>query len=303
MVNFSVIDETSTLISVIIGIAKNLGGTPKLEDLYDPKSIYNLKSGNYPLESDMIIELENFSNVLKKYGVIVHRPDNIYNCNQIFTRDVGFVIYSYFFKSNILPKRDKEFYGIKSIINSFSGEIIIIPEKVHVEGGDVLSSKKNVFIGYYGKDNYPDLFTARTNKDAITYFKNFFPEKDIKGFHLKKSNTDPLSNVLHLDCCLQLVGKDKAIIYPDAFSFKEDYQWLQSFFGKENIYEINNKEMYQMNSNVLSINHNVIVSDPSFVRLNNWLESKGFIVEKVSFSEISKQEGLFRCSSLPLIRN
>jgi len=97
MVNFSVTDETSALISVIIGIAKNLGGTPKLEDLYDPKSIENLKSGNYPLESDMIIELENFSNVLKKYGVIVHRPDNIYNCNQIFTRDVGFVIDSYFF--------------------------------------------------------------------------------------------------------------------------------------------------------------------------------------------------------------
>ena len=60
---------------------------------------------------------------------------------------------------------------------------------------------------------------------------------------------------------------------------------------------------YEMNSNILSINHNVIVSDPSFIRLNNWLESKGFDVEKVSFNEISKQEGLFRCTSLPLIRN
>ena len=79
--------------------------------------------------------------------------------------------------------------------------------------------------------------------------------------------------------------------------------WLQSFFGEENIYEINNKEMYEMNSNILSINHNVIVSDPSFIRLNNWLESKGFDVEKVSFNEISKQEGLFRCTSLPLVRN
>ena len=303
MMNFSVIDETSSLISVIIGIANNLGPKPKLKDLYDPKSIENLKSGNYPLESNMIIELENFSNVLKKHGVLVYRPKNIDNCNQIFARDVGFVIDSCFFKSNILPQRDKEFDGIKSIVNSFNVKVITIPEKVHVEGGDVISSKNNIFIGYYGKKDYSDLFTARTNKEAIIYFENFFPNKNVKGFHLKKSNSDPLNNVLHLDCCLQLVGKDKAIIYPDAFTFKKDYMWLQSFFGEENIYEINNKEMYEMNSNILSINHNVIVSDPSFFRLNNWLESKGFDVKKVSFNEISKQEGLFRCTSLPLIRN
>jgi N-dimethylarginine dimethylaminohydrolase len=32
------------------------------------------------------------------------------------------------------------------------------------------------------------------------------------------------------------------------------------------------------------------------------LEEKGFTVEKVSYSEIAKQEGLLRCSTLPLIR-
>ena len=63
------------------------------------------------------------------------------------------------------------------------------------------------------------------------------------------------------------------------------------------------KYLREMNSNVLSINKKVVVSDPSFYRLNNWLESQGFVVEKVDFSEVSKQEGLFRCSSLPLIRN
>mgnify|MGYP006150058581 CR=1 FL=1 len=99
------------------------------------------------------------------------------------------------------------------------------------------------------------------------------------------------------------INVDKAIIYPDAFTNRDDYEWLKSFFGLENIYEINSIEMYEMNSNVLSINKKVVVSDPSFYRLNNWLESQGFVVEKVDFSEVSKQEGLFRCSSLPLIRN
>ena len=296
---FSVNDETSKLDSVIIGIANSSGGVPDIENLYDPKSIENLKKGEYPLEIDMINELENLANTLKRNGVEVFRP----NCNQIFTRDIGFVIENYFFKSNILPKRSKEFQGIEYILNNFNGKIINIPENVHVEGGDVLTNFDDIFIGYYDNDDYSDLFTARTNRDAVNYFKEFFPKKNIKGFHLKKSNTDALNNVLHLDCCLQLIGKDKAIIYPEAFTYREDYQWLESFFGIENIFLINNKEMYQMNSNILSINHDLVISDPSFKRLNAWLELRGFTVEKVAFNEISKQEGLFRCSSLPLIRN
>ncbi|MBT4708731.1 MAG: amidinotransferase [Flavobacteriaceae bacterium] len=300
---FSVNDETSKLDSVIIGIANSSGGVPYIENLYDPKSIENLKKGEYPLEIDMINELENLANTLKRNGVEVFRPNNIINCNQIFTRDIGFVIENYFFKSNILPKRSKEFQGIEYILNNFNGKIINIPENVHVEGGDVLTNFDDIFIGYYDNDDYSDLFTARTNRDAVNYFKEFFPKKNIKGFHLKKSNTDALNNVLHLDCCLQLIGKDKAIIYPEAFTYREDYQWLESFFGIENIFLINNKEMYQMNSNILSINHDLVISDPSFKRLNAWLELRGFTVEKVAFNEISKQEGLFRCSSLPLIRN
>ena len=71
----------------------------------------------------------------------------------------------------------------------------------------------------------------------------------------------------------------------------------------DNIFKISNNEMYEMTSNVLSIDYNTVISQPIFKRLNNWLESKGFSVEKVDLSEVSKQEGLFRCSSLPLIRN
>ena len=97
---FLVSSETSKLRSVIIGIADSLGKTPVLQDLYDPKSIENLKKGTYPLESDMVNELQNFVNVLKKYGVNVYRPKVIEEYNQIFTRDIGFVIDNFFFKSN-----------------------------------------------------------------------------------------------------------------------------------------------------------------------------------------------------------
>ena len=60
--------------------------------------------------------------------------------------------------------------------------------------------------------------------------------------------------------------------------------------------------MYDMMSNVFSIAPDVVVSDPYFSRLNQWLRNKGFTVEEVSFREIAKQEGLFRCTTLPLER-
>jgi N-dimethylarginine dimethylaminohydrolase len=53
---------------------------------------------------------------------------------------------------------------------------------------------------------------------------------------------------------------------------------------------------------VFSISENVIVSENNFDRLNEWLTSNGFKVEKISYSEIAKQEGLLRCSTMPLIR-
>jgi N-dimethylarginine dimethylaminohydrolase len=295
--------ETSKLRSVIIGIADSLGEKPVLSDLYDPKSIENLKKGTYPTEKDMIKELQNFVSILEKYDIKVYRPELIKDYNQIFSRDIGFVIDNFFFKSNILPKRANEFNGITSILSKFSYQFVSMPENCHIEGGDVLYHMNNIFIGFYDKYDYKNLFTARTNKSAVEFLIDFFPEKKVKAFHLNKSLTDPKKNILHLDCCLQIVGKNKAIIHPDAFTFKKDYKWLVDFFGSKNIFEINAKEMYDMTSNVLSINDHTVVSQPKFNRLNRWLRSHNIFVEEVDLTEVSKQEGLFRCTSLPLLRH
>lgn len=295
--------ETSKLRSVIIGIADSLGEKPVLSDLYDPKSIENLKKGTYPTEKDMIQELQNFVIILEKYNIKVYRPELIKDYNQIFSRDIGFVIDNFFFKSNILPKRANEFNGITSILSKFSYQFVSMPENCHIEGGDVLYHTNNIFIGYYDKYDYKNLFTARTNKSAVEFLIDFFPEKKIKAFHLNKSLTDPKKNILHLDCCLQIVGKNKAIIHPEAFTFKKDYKWLVDFFGSKNIFEINAEEMYDMTSNVLSINDHTVVSQPKFNRLNRWLRSHNIFVEEVDLTEVSKQEGLFRCTSLPLLRH
>jgi N-dimethylarginine dimethylaminohydrolase len=57
-----------------------------------------------------------------------------------------------------------------------------------------------------------------------------------------------------------------------------------------------------MYSNIFSISPNVVISDSRFSRLNKWLKQKDILVEEVNYLEISKMGGLFRCSTLPLIR-
>lgn len=303
MLKLNVRNETNRLSAVILGIANNNGPTPTAQDAYDPKSLEHILAGTYPTESDMLHELESFKQVLLKYGVEIYRPETIPNLNQIFTRDIGFVIDDYFVKSNILPDRAQEWEAILYIIDQIDPDkLITAPENIHIEGGDVLLWKDYIFIGTYTADDYSQINTARTNIQGVQFIKEKFPEKKVIGFDLIKSMTDPRSNALHLDCCFQPIAENKAIIYPGGFRNPEDFQFLLGLFGEENVFQITADEMYQMFSNVFSISPNVIVSEERFTRLNNWLREQNIIVEEIPYHEIGKQEGLLRCSTLPLIR-
>ena len=296
-------NETNRLKAVILGTAISNGPTPTLEQAYDPKSAEHIKAGTYPIEADMVAEMDAFEQVFKKYDVKVFRPQVIPNCNQIFTRDIGFVIEDKFIKANILPDREDEYQAIEYIISQIPKEKVIIPPaEVHIEGGDVMPWNDHIFIGTYKADDYKEQITARTNMKGVEFIKSLFPNKIIKEFDLVKSKTEPRDNALHLDCCFQPVGKDKGIIYKGGFRNEEDYQYLVNLFGKQNLFHIEREEMYEMFSNVFSIAPNVVVSERNFKRLNNWLRENGFVVEEIPYVEISKQEGLLRCSTLPLIR-
>lgn len=304
MLQLNIQNETSRLRAVILGIASSNGGIPKLEDCYDPKSREHVLAGTYPKEEDMIQEMEAVVKVLKKYEVNVFRPDIIKNYNQIFSRDIAFVIEDKFIQANILPDREKEYKAIDKVISQIHPDnVIILPEECHVEGGDVMPWNNYIFIGTYTGEDYPNYITARTNIEAVKALQKLFPHKIVKSFELRKSNINPKENALHLDCCFQPIGKDKAILHKNGFLVESEYEWLLNFFGKENVFEITKEEMYNMNSNVFSISEEVIISEKNFTRLNAWLRSNGFIVEEVPYAEIAKQEGLLRCSTLPLIRD
>ncbi|HUH27994.1 MAG TPA: arginine deiminase family protein [Gelidibacter sp.] len=297
-------NETSRLRAVVLGTAISNGPTPKAEDAYDPKSLEHIKAGTYPVESDMVLEMEAVAKIFEKYEVKVYRPELITDFNQIFARDIAFVIDDIFIKANILPDREQELDAIQYVINQIDpAKVVSPPEEVHIEGGDVMLWDDHIFIGTYKGSDYSDYITARTNMEGVNFIKDMFPNKIVKEFDLVKSRIEPRDNALHLDCCFQPVGKDKGIIYKSGFREESDYMYLVNLFGKENLFHITREEMYHMYSNVFSISEDVVISERNFTRLNDWLRSNGVTVEEVPYAEISKQEGLLRCSTMPLIRD
>ena len=297
-------DETATLEAVVLGIAADFGGTPKLEDAYDPKSKEHIKAGTFPVEKDILVEMAAFEAVFKKYNIEVYRPENINNYNQVFSRDIAFVIDDKFIVPNILKDRAKEFEAISPVVNQIDeNAIVTMPEGTRVEGGDVMPWEDCIFLGVSNEEDFQKYTCARTNYKGVAFLQKTFPDRTVVSFELNKSDVEPRDNALHLDCCFQPIGKNQAVIYPGGFKDVDDVQFLKNYFGEENIIEITKDEMYSMNSNLFSISPEVIVSEKGFTRLNEELRRRGFIVEEIPYAEIAKMEGLLRCSTLPLRRN
>src|SRR5690606_41961899 len=66
--------DLGRLRAVVLGIANQNGPIPRADEAYDPKSLEHIIAGTYPVESDMVYEMEAFREVLERYGVTVYRP-------------------------------------------------------------------------------------------------------------------------------------------------------------------------------------------------------------------------------------
>jgi len=299
----SIVDEISPLKTVIVGTANDFGGTPLYKEAYDPKSKENIRNGTFPVEEDLTEEVEGLATTLARLGVKVFRPENVVGVNQIFARDIGFVIEDHFIKANIVADRTKEITGIYYLIKKMdSRKVVQPPIKVRIEGGDVMPWKDKIFIGYSKDADFQKYIVSRTNEGGVEFIRNLFPGKEIIPLELNKSDSDARKNSLHLDCCFQPLGKGFAILYEGGFKNRKDVKFLINFFGEGKIISINQEEMYNMYSNIFSVSPDTIISDKTFTRLNYELRQRGFKVEEVKYTETAKMEGLLRCSTLPLSR-
>ena len=298
--NINVFDENSQLKELVVGNSFNFKSQINFRDLYDPISLFHYLKGTFPNKNKLQNQISNFKKILLNYNVKIHDLV-VLDTNQIFVRDLGFIIDNKFFISSILPDREFEIQGLKKILKQIKN-IVKLPKNAHIEGGDVVLDEDHIFIGYYGQKDYKNQITARTNKKAIKIIRKFFPNKKTIPLEIIKSPRFPTQNALHLDCCFQPVSQNKAVICMEAFKNPLELNYLVSLYGLENIFQITLKEMSKLYSNFFSIDKDTVISDKRFHRLNRWFQKVGVNVEKINFSEISKLGGLFRCSTLPLIR-
>jgi len=303
IVPINIQNETEKLRAVVLGIPDDFGGVPLLGNCFDPQSKFHVRNGSFPKQAAVTSEMNALLEILDKHNVKIYRPNNVVGLNQVFARDIGFVINDSFVVPNIIEERKEEVSALNLILDLLdNSKILNIPADCQVEGGDVIMHNNYVFIGVSDEEDFNRYQVARTNYAGFNFLKNTFSNYQFIAFELNKSDSDPSSNTLHLDCCFQPIGKNMAIVSPDGFKKRSDVDLLIDIFGKENILLINTKEMNNMYSNVFSISEKVIVSDKRFERLNHWLIDNGFEVEAIAYNEISKMGGLFRCSTLPLER-
>ena len=81
MIQLNVANETSRLKAVVLGTAQSNGPTPIPAACYDPSSLMHVNAGTYPLEPQMVMELNALEAVFKRYNVTVFRPHIIPDCS------------------------------------------------------------------------------------------------------------------------------------------------------------------------------------------------------------------------------
>lgn len=292
--------EWDKLASIIIGSALDSGSTPREEDCYDPTTLSTVQLGIYPKHELLEQQLNALVQTLKSLDVKVYRPKNLPQVDQIFARDVGFVIQDVLVRSKMIEDRAKEWEGVKDLLQGIKS--VTPPSDVLIEGGDVLIVGDKLYVGYCDEATISSFKTARTNKKSLLWLQKTFPDIQVVGVQLIKDDLDVTKNVLHLDCAFMPLGLGHCIIYKEGFYTAEDYRKITADYPMEKIFHVSQEEAILLATNLLSIDRDCIVSDKRFTHVNKWLESNGYDIHLVDYSAIGKLGGLLRCSTLPLER-
>ncbi len=200
---------------------------------------------------------------------------------QVFTRDIGFVIGEKAFLSSMTePIRQGEEAIIKDFFHR-QGISYTRMLNTSIEGGDVIIDEDIVYVG----------ISQRTDMSAIGQLKEELPEHTVVPVQLHEK-------FLHLDCVFNIVSENEALIYPNALEPEAVHMLAKRY----NLIEVPEDEQFTLGTNVLSIGRKTIISLPCNRHVNQQLSIRGYHIIEIDLSEIIKSGGSFRCCTMPLIR-
>ncbi|MGP4042075.1 dimethylarginine dimethylaminohydrolase family protein [Gracilibacillus sp. D59] len=200
---------------------------------------------------------------------------------QVFTRDIGFVAGDTLFTCEMGRNiRKPEIDVLQQFLDR--NDLSYTPMTTRsIEGGDVVVADDKVYVGR----------SLRTTTKAIADLQKQIPDKEVVAVPIRE-------DILHLDCCFNLVSDKVGLIYNDAFHEKERNMLHNQF----DLIEVTDDEQFTLGTNVFSIGDRRVISLPENKQVNEQLTKKGFEVIEVQFSEIIKSGGSFRCCTLPIER-
>lgn len=201
---------------------------------------------------------------------------------QVFTRDIGFVLGETIFVADMASKvRNGEEEVLKRWLED--EEISYYNIIGHqIEGGDVIIDRDRIYIG----------LSDRTKKEAIEQIQKLLNKQfEIIPVHFHEK-------YLHLDCVFNIVSPDVALIFPGAL----DQEHIGKLKEQYELIEVTEEEQFTLGTNVLSIGNRKIISLPVNKKVNEALRNHGFEVIEVDITEIIKSGGSFRCCTLPIER-
>lgn len=291
-------NEWAPLRQVIVGHGLSMGPSPNLETAFDPTSKWHLAQGTFPNQTEVAQQLDGLAKVLEGEGVDVLRPVNLEGVEQIFARDVGMVIDGVFIRSRTIDERSAEWDGVSPLFEG--GTWMDLPEGIHLEGGDAVILDDAIVLGVTRNPAWTNLQVSRTTPSAISFLEDLFPNREVLAMELVKDDQDPLKCALHLDCAYMPLGGGQALVCPDFFVHESELNLLVSRHSK--LIPVSVEEAAKLQTNLLHLSPDTLLIDPGFTRVAGLLRQEGYRLVECPMEKVGRMGGLFRCTTLPLLR-
>lgn len=164
--------------------------------------------------------------------------------------------------------RKRETEAVKAYFEK-SHDIIEMKPPAILEGGDVLVTEDNVYVG----------MSKVTNRKSIIYLKQLCDRKKIINIPVKKT--------LHLKTACSYIGNNTLLVCSELIP--------QTYFKKLRLILIPKEESYASNS--IAINNKILVPMQAKKTIV-MLQKEDFEVKPINISEFMKGEGSLTCLSI-----
>lgn len=252
----------------------------RIEEVINNTQTHYAKENINPRKA--VAQFDSFLRVLQGEGVEVELLSPVAQLpEQVFTRDIGFVIGECAFLSNMYhPIRQQETWEVEK----FWAERGLTFQRLqsHIEGGDLFVDEETIWLGVGG----------RTLREAAKELQSRLPEHEVVPIEMR-------AEYLHLDCVFNVVAPDIALVYREAIP----PMLLDRLKRRYELVAVTEHEQFCMGTNMLSLGDGKVVSQPQNQRINESLLRLGLDVLEVDISEIIKSGGAFRCMTFPLRRD